>query len=70
MDGTMSVPKSYLQAFKQADLTFQYQRVFCPVKEELVMCNTPNDPLEDESLVYIGVYVTTSLATLSSDIRQ
>ncbi len=69
MDGTMSVPKGYLQAFKQADLTFQHQRVFCPVKEELVMCNEPNDPLEDESLVYIGMYVTTSLAILSSNIK-
>jgi exonuclease-1 len=55
-DGKMVVPKGYLDAFWKADLTFQHQRVFCPIQDRLVMVNDPEPEmvLGDEILVYIG----------------
>lgn len=53
-EGKLKVPEGYKEAFERADLTFQHQRVFCPIKNCLVMCNEPDEPLADETLVYIG----------------
>ena len=51
------VPPDYMDSFHRANLTFKHQRVFCPEKECLVMWNEPEQPLSDEILIYIGVYV-------------
>src|SRR5438046_2792209 len=51
------VPPDYLDSFDRANLTFKHQRVLCPQKECLVMWNEPDQPLADEILIYIGVYV-------------
>ncbi|KAF8533748.1 PIN domain-like protein [Trichophaea hybrida] len=55
-EGKKTIPDGYLQAFHRADMTFQHQRVFCPLSEQMVMANDP-DPgsvIDDEVLVYIG----------------
>ena len=51
------VPPDYMEEFQRADLTFKHQRVFCPERECLVMWNEPDEPLPDETLVYIGAYL-------------
>ncbi|EWC45046.1 hypothetical protein DRE_06326 [Drechslerella stenobrocha 248] len=38
MDGSFSVPSGYEEAFILADMTFQYQCVYCPVSQRLVTC--------------------------------
>ena len=53
-EGSMSVPKGYLEAFRRADLTFRHQRVFDPKLGRLLMANEPEGELGDEDLIYIG----------------
>ncbi|KAL7274913.1 Rad2 nuclease [Rhizina undulata] len=60
--GSMTVPKGYLEQFRQADLTFLHQRVFCPTKNMVVMCNEPEGPLSEECLVFIGPDVELKIA--------
>lgn len=57
LDGKMSVPPDYLEKFKQAELTFLHQRVWCPTTDMMVMCTEPEEPLSSEALVFIGGYV-------------
>lgn len=57
LDGKMSVPADYLEKFKQAELTFLHQRVWCPKADMMVMCTEPAEPLTGKALVFIGGYV-------------
>jgi exonuclease-1 len=63
-DGKMKVPEGYFEAFKRADMTFQYQRVFCPVENRIVMANDPEPEttIDDEILVYIGPDIDIEIA--------
>ena len=56
-DGKFLVPTGYLEAFKQAELTFLHQRVFCPQKLTLVYHTEPDHPIDDERMPFIGAYV-------------
>lgn len=58
LDGKMSVPGDYLEKFRQAELTFLHQRVWCPGKDAMVMCTEPEEPLVGEALVFIGRFVS------------
>lgn len=60
LDGKMSVPGDYLEKFRQAELTFLHQRVWCPVKDAMVMCTEPEEPLIGEALIFIGGFVSHS----------
>lgn len=61
-DGKYQIPEGYLASFKQAELTFLHQRVFCPNKRELVMLTEPNSPEDSEQMPFIGGAVETELA--------
>ncbi|KAF3912872.1 hypothetical protein AA313_de0205606 [Arthrobotrys entomopaga] len=39
MDGSFAVPTGYEKAFVTAEMTFEYQRVYCPKACRLVSCN-------------------------------
>ncbi|KAL4926895.1 putative exonuclease [Aspergillus undulatus] len=53
-EGQYHVPADYLQSFKQAELTFLYQRVFCPKAGKLVTLTPPGDDVNLDDLPFIG----------------
>lgn len=63
-DGKFRVSENYLAQYKQAELTFLYQRVFCPEKKQLVLLTEPQPslPLDLEEMPYIGARVNAGLA--------
>lgn len=61
-DGKYHVPKDYLDAFYQAELTFLHQRVFCPIADEVVFHTEPEQPLDEEKVTCIGAHVDTEIA--------
>ncbi|KAK9453943.1 PIN domain-like protein [Dipodascopsis uninucleata] len=54
LEGKIRVPPNFEKDFERADLTFQYQRVFCPLRNRLVMWNEPSKPLPEIMDHYIG----------------
>lgn len=63
-DGKFRVSENYLTQYKQAELTFLYQRVFCPGKKHLVLLTElrPSSPLDLEEMPYIGARVEPEIA--------
>lgn len=61
-DGQFRVPTGYLEAFRQAELTFLYQRVFCPTSNQLVLNTDLEDGLEESDMAFIGQRVESKLA--------
>lgn len=61
-EGQYRVPADYLQNFKQAELTFLYQRVFCPKAGKLVTLTPPASDVNVDELPYIGADVEPELA--------
>lgn len=61
-DGKFLVPKGYLEAFYQAELTFLYQRVFCPKKLTLVFHTEPPHPIDEDKMLFIGAYFKPEIA--------
>lgn len=61
-DGQYHVPTGYLEAFQRAELTFLYQRVFCPVVNDIVMINLPPPGYDDEKLDFLGGNVEKEVA--------
>lgn len=61
-DGKFVVPKGYLEAFHQAELTFLHQRVFCPVAQTLVLHTEPHHPIDVDKMPFIGAYVEPKIA--------
>ncbi len=55
-------PENYLAAFKQAELTFLHQRVFCPQKKEIVLLAELGPGLDLAEMPYIGADVAKELA--------
>ncbi|KAL2846986.1 hypothetical protein BJY01DRAFT_169365 [Aspergillus pseudoustus] len=53
-EGQYHVPADYLQNFKQAELTFLYQRVFCPKAGKLVTLSLLEDDVKLDELTFIG----------------
>lgn len=53
-EGQYHVPADYLQSFKQAELTFLYQRVFCPKASKLVTLTVPEGDVNLDELPFIG----------------
>jgi exonuclease-1 len=61
-DGQFKVPPGYIEAFNQAELTFLYQWVFCPIAKQLVHL-TPLEPGVDVAdLPFIGKHVPADAA--------
>ncbi|KAK9235671.1 hypothetical protein V1525DRAFT_380985 [Lipomyces kononenkoae] len=61
-EGKITIPPNFMADFERADKTFQYQRVFCPVQQKVVMWNEPVDPLPEELDYYIGRNIDPALA--------
>lgn len=61
-DGKFYVPKGYLEAFNQAELTFLHQRVYCPKTLGLVLHTEPEKPIDEEKMPFIGAYVEPEIA--------
>jgi len=61
-DGQFKVPAGYLEAFIQAERTFLYQWVFCPIEKKLVNCTDPTPDINPEELPYIGKCVSPEIA--------
>lgn len=61
-EGQFHVPADYLANFKQAELTFLYQRVFCPDANKLVALTVPEDGVNLEELPFIGADVNPDIA--------
>jgi exonuclease 1 len=61
-DGKYHVPKGYLEAFYQAELTFLHQRVYCPISKRIVFHTEPSEPLDEEKMLFIGAYVEPEVA--------
>jgi exonuclease-1 len=61
-EGKTRITPDYLARFRQAELTFLYQRVFCPEKKRLVLL-TEADPIIDlNEMPFIGAALEVSLA--------
>ncbi|KAK3484693.1 uncharacterized protein B0T23DRAFT_57726 [Neurospora hispaniola] len=61
-DGKIRVPDDYLARFKQAELTFIYQRVFCPEKQAVVCLTEPDESINVDDMPYIGAPIDAKLA--------
>jgi exonuclease-1 len=61
-DGQFQVPADYLANFKQAELTFLYQRVFCPIAKKLVTLTVPEEGINLDELPFIGGDVDPEIA--------
>jgi exonuclease-1 len=61
-DGKYHVPQGYLEAFYQAELTFLHQRVYCPISNRLVFHTEPNQPIDEQKMLFIGAYVEPEVA--------
>ncbi|KAK4124599.1 hypothetical protein N657DRAFT_644845 [Parathielavia appendiculata] len=61
-DGKHQIPDSYLDEFKQAELTFLHQRVFCPKKQDIVLLTEPELSVNVDDMPFIGAPIEAELA--------
>lgn len=63
------MPSDYEEKFRRADSTFLFQRVFCPLKQTIIMGHQVPDPfsLDDETLELIGAALPDDLARAVAD---
>ena len=61
-DGQYRVPTGYLEAFRQAELTFLHQRVFCPLANSLVLNTDVDGIARQEDMPFIGSAVEQNIA--------
>ncbi|ROT35761.1 exodeoxyribonuclease [Sodiomyces alkalinus F11] len=61
-EGKHRIPEDYLSQFFKAELTFLHQRVFCPIKQELVFLTEPQEGQGVEDMPFIGGYVEPTVA--------
>ena len=69
-DGKHHVPKGYLEAFNKAEMTFLHQRVFCPLRKDLVMLTEieHTNGLEDFSFTGAEVDRTIAVAVANGEL--
>ncbi|OCK79308.1 exonuclease-like protein [Lepidopterella palustris CBS 459.81] len=61
-DGQFKVPPGYLDSFIQAEMTFLYQWVFCPLSNQVVNFTDPEPGINPRELPYIGHHVPADVA--------
>ncbi|KAF1956659.1 exodeoxyribonuclease 1 [Byssothecium circinans] len=61
-DGKFKIPNDYLEAFYQAEKTFLYQWVFCPVSKQLVNLTALEDGIDIAEMPFIGEEVPADIA--------
>ncbi len=62
LESHLVVPDGYLEAFREAELTFLHQRVFCPLSSEIVFCTEPEPGVDEDELLSIGAWVDADVA--------
>ncbi|KXH66585.1 hypothetical protein CSAL01_10301 [Colletotrichum salicis] len=62
-EGKHRVSENYMSRFAQAELTFIYQRVYCPTTKRLVHLTEPEEGKGVEDMPFIGSYVEPAMAT-------
>lgn len=62
LEGKMKVPPGYAEAFIQAEKTFLYQWVYCPIAERMVNLTEPESEDVIAGLTYIGQYTEPEMA--------
>ncbi|KAK6498568.1 Rad2 nuclease, variant 2 [Arthrobotrys musiformis] len=70
MDGSFIVPASYEKAFIMAEMTFRYQRVYCPISCQLISCNgesiLPDSVGIEQEHNFGGIYDSTTASKVAS----
>ncbi|KAF2121817.1 PIN domain-like protein [Lophiotrema nucula] len=61
-DGQFKVAPGYMESFIQAENTFLYQWVYCPLSKQLVNLTTPENGVDVDQMPYIGAYVREDIA--------
>ncbi len=61
-DGQYHVPTGYSEAFRQAELTFLHQRVFCPLANSLVLNTDVVGNVNEDDMPFIGSAVEQDIA--------
>jgi exonuclease-1 len=61
-DGKLKVPAGFMAAFEQAERTFMYQWVFCPIENRLVHLTPLADGVEIADMPFLGEEVPAHLA--------
>jgi exonuclease-1 len=61
-DGKFKIPAGYLESFYQAEKTFLYPWVFCPVSKQLVNLTPLGSDISLEDLPFIGKEVSADIA--------
>jgi exonuclease-1 len=61
-DGQYKVPTGFMDDFLQAENTFLYQWVFCPLSNQLVNLTTPDSGVDVSTMPYIGKHVPSDIA--------
>ena len=71
LEGGSKVPNGYLSAYDQAEKTFLYQWVYCPLRNSVVHFTELPGHLQSTELPYIGKYVddSTALGIASGDLN-
>jgi exonuclease-1 len=62
-DGKLKVPAGFMESFDQAEKTFLYQWVYCPIEEKLVNLTPLDDGINIADMPYIGEEVPPHIAT-------
>lgn len=62
MEVGLRMPIDYEDKFRRADLTFLYQRVFCPLKMSMIMGHEPTYALDEETTRLIGAELPDEVA--------
>ena len=60
-DGAYRVPPGYLEDFRRAEMTFLHQRVYCPIRRQIVYLTPLNGP-EPDDFGFIGRHVEDTVA--------
>lgn len=61
-EGKTKISENYMASFRQAELTFIHQRVFCPQKQELVLLTEPDSTVDVDEMPFIGAGMDRELA--------
>ena len=61
-DGVYRVPSGYLEDFRRAELTFLHQRVYCPIRRQVVHA-TPLEGPEPDNFDFVGKTIDSVTAT-------
>ncbi|KAF2786324.1 PIN domain-like protein [Melanomma pulvis-pyrius CBS 109.77] len=61
-DGKFKVPPGYLDAFIQAENTFLYQWVFCPISNQVINLTAPDSGIDTSEMLFLGEQVSSNVA--------